>query len=380
MKHTKRAMSCGVVTAAMIVTAVAASLSGNVTDTSQSSQQVYKEIVVLAETQDTTTKETTKAKGTIEATTLAVATDVAADVSALTSETADSAWADKLMADVDKALNVRKEASKNADVVGKLYKGSIAEVVEAGEEWTKIKSGNVEGYVKNEYCVFGEDAKALAEEVCDKYATSKTGGLKVRYEAKEEENAKLLHVMEEGEKLIVDTTAEECAGWVAVTYNDATGYVSEGYVTVAYDYTKAMTLEEEKAAEKAAEEAKYEEMAKSAKTSASVSSDDVKLLAALIFCEAGGESYEGQLAVGAVVMNRVESGSYPSTIEGVIYQKGQFTPAGNGKVQRTIDNGKHKNCLSAAQAALSGQDNTGGALHFNAGKGKGKQIGNQHFW
>ena len=377
MKHTKRAMSCGVVTAALIVTAVAASLSGNVTDTSQSSQQVYKEVVVLAGAQNVATKETAKEKGTIEATTLAVATDVAAVV---TSEAADSAWADKLMADIDEALNVRKEASAKADVVGKLYKGSVAEVVEAGDEWTKIKSGNVEGYVKNEYCVFGEDAKTLAEEVCEKYATSKTGGLKVRCEANEDENGKLLYVMEEGEKIVVDTEAEVPAGWVAVTYEDSTGYVSAAYVTVDYDYTEAMTLEEEKAAEKAKEEAKYAEIAQTAATSVSVSSSDVKLLAALIFCEAGGESYEGQVAVGAVVMNRLESGSYPNTIEGVIYQSGQFTPAGNGKVQRTLDNGKYKYCLSAAEAALSGQDNTGGALHFNSGSGRGKQIGNQHFW
>ncbi len=55
-----------------------------------------------------------------------------------------------------------------------------------------------------------------------------------------------------------------------------------------------------------------------------------KLLAALIYCEAGNQPYEGQVAVGAVVMNRVRSGSYPNTISEVIYQSGQFGPAMTG--------------------------------------------------
>lgn len=374
MKHTKRAMSCGVVTAAMIVTAVAASLSGNVTDTSQSSKQVYKEVQVLAKAQNTMTREVVKAKGNLETTTFAVATEVAAEV-ASAKVAADPAWVGKLMPKVEDALNVRKGADAQADVVGKLYKGSVAEVIEHAGDWIKIKSGNVEGYVKSEYCVCGDDAKALAEEVCKQYATSKVSGLRVRREAELTENGALIRVLDKGDKILVDTDGEQVEGWVAVQHNGKTGYVSAEYVTVAYDFTKAMTLEEEKAAERAKAEAKAKKSA-----SVSASAGDVELLAALIYCEAGGESYEGQVAVGAVVVNRVESGKYPNSIEGVIYQRGQFTPAGNGKVRRTLENGKYKNCISAAKAALSGQDNTGGALHFNAGKGKGKQIGNQHFY
>ena len=63
---------------------------------------------------------------------------------------------------------------------------------------------------------------------------------------------------------------------------------------------------------------------------------DVTLLAALIQCEAGNESYEGKLAVGAVVMNRVRSGSYPSTVSGVINAPSQFPPATNGKVAGVV--------------------------------------------
>ena len=66
------------------------------------------------------------------------------------------------------------------------------------------------------------------------------------------------------------------------------------------------------------------------------------LLAALIQCEAGEEPYEGQVAVGAVVMNRVRSGAYPNTVKGVIYASGQFTPAGSGQVGRVVASGKIK--------------------------------------
>ena len=63
----------------------------------------------------------------------------------------EAAWQNCLMADINSEMNVRAEASTEAEIVGKLHKGDRATVLEQGEEWTKISSGNVEGYVKNEY-------------------------------------------------------------------------------------------------------------------------------------------------------------------------------------------------------------------------------------
>ena len=83
--------------------------------------------------------------------------------------------------------------------------------------------------------------------------------------------------------------------------------------------------EERKAAEEAARIA-AEKAAAEAAAEAAVQADK-ELLASLIFCEAGNQPYEGQVAVGAVVMNRVKSSTYPDTISDVIYQSGQFTPA-----------------------------------------------------
>lgn len=90
--------------------------------------------------------------------------------------------------------------------------------------------------------------------------------------------------------------------------------------------------------------------------------DMVNLLARIINGEARGEPYEGQVAVGAVIMNRVRSSEFPNTIAGVIYQKGQFTAVTDGQFDKSIaeDSTVHK----AAREALNGSDPTGGALYF----------------
>ncbi|SFR93334.1 cell wall hydrolase [Anaeromicropila populeti] len=93
----------------------------------------------------------------------------------------------------------------------------------------------------------------------------------------------------------------------------------------------------------------------------SYSEEQLRLLAALIYCEAGSESYAGKLAVGIVVVNRKESSAFPDTIKSVIYQKYQFGPARNGALAKALkeyDAGKftskqEKDCIKAAKSALS---------------------------
>lgn len=128
---------------------------------------------------------------------------------------------------------------------------------------------------------------------------------------------------------------------------------------------------EEEAARKAAEEA----------ARAQIAAEDQKLLASIIFCEAGNQPYEGKLGVGAVVMNRVRSGAYPNTIHAVIYASGQFTPAMTGKVARAYEGNVPESCLQAAQAAINGETTIGDATHFRrAGKHEGYVIGDHVFW
>ena len=106
-------------------------------------------------------------------------------------------------------------------------------------------------------------------------------------------------------------------------------------------------------------------------SSASYVSSDHRLLAKCVYAEARGEPYKGQVAVAAVVLNRVASSSFPNTVSGVIYQSGAFTCVDNGSINNTPDS----SCIRAALDALNGWDPTGGAIYFyNPAKSTSKWI------
>lgn len=98
----------------------------------------------------------------------------------------------------------------------------------------------------------------------------------------------------------------------------------------------------------------------SSSATAEYSDSDLNLLARLIYGEARGESYTGQVAVGAVVLNRVKSSSFPNTISGVIYQPYAFTAVSDGQINYT----PNSTAISAAKDAMNGWDPTGGALYY----------------
>ncbi len=115
------------------------------------------------------------------------------------------------------------------------------------------------------------------------------------------------------------------------------------------------------------------------KKASAVSNANKSLLASIIFCEAGNQPYEGQVAVGAVVMNRVRSGSFPGTIEEVVYQSGQFTPACTGWLDQVRNTQSYTgSAMQAAADALSGENPVGECLYFDRG-GSGLQIGDHFF-
>lgn len=94
--------------------------------------------------------------------------------------------------------------------------------------------------------------------------------------------------------------------------------------------------------------------------SSSTANSNLNLLAKVINGEARGESYEGQVAVGAVVLNRVKHSSFPNTIAGVVYQKGAFTAVDDGQINKPIES----SCYKAAEDALNGWDPSGGAIYY----------------
>jgi len=97
-----------------------------------------------------------------------------------------------------------------------------------------------------------------------------------------------------------------------------------------------------------------------ASSASSYVSADHRLLSKLVYAEARGESYKGQVAVAAVVLNRVASASFPNTVSGVIYQSGAFSSVSNGSINCTPSS----SCIRAALDALNGWDPTGGCLYF----------------
>ena len=314
-------------------------------------------------------------------------TDVSTETAGSEQTEEEALWQNRLMADVNDYLYVRASADADAEIVGKLYKGDVAEIQEEGSGWTHVASGNVDGYVNNDYCVTGTEALAYAQQNFDTEAEVLTNGLRIRSEA--DENASVITAVSEGTTLKVDSDVETDDQWIAVVYGGTTRYVSADYVTTSLALGEGITIEEEQAElariaeeEAAKKAAQVTEVTTVQNEAVEASVDDVTLLAAIIQCEAGNEVYEGQLAVGAVVMNRVRSGGYPGTVHDVIYQKSQFPPAGAGSVANVAAKGPKQSCLQAAQEALNGTDNTGGATCFRrASSGHaGVVIGNHVFY
>ena len=145
-------------------------------------------------------------------------------------------------------------------------------------------------------------------------------------------------------------------------------------------------LEEERRAAEEAERIAREKAEAEAEAAAAAQAEaeaaqqaEKELLASLIFCEAGNQPYEGQVAVGAVVMNRINSSSYPDTMEEVIYQSGQFSPAMSGWLDRVRANqGYTEAAMQAAEDALAGSNPIGDCLYFSVG-GYGTRIGDHLF-
>ena len=334
-------------------------MRANVVTTSETPTEVMEELEVVAD-------EIQEIETEIEA-----VAEVAAEP-ALSEE--EMLWQNRVMGDVKEYMNVRVEPSADSEIIGHFRKGDVGEFLEIGEEWTKIRSGNIEGYIKSSYCLYGMDALAYAKKNVDTRAVVNTNGLRVRSEASTESGSVVASVSK-GTTLIVKTDVEVPEGWVAVGYTGKTRYVSSEYVDVTFATSEAITMAEVKeiARKKAEEEAKRKaaqttEITVVQKEAYDATTDEILLLAALIQCEAGGESYQGKLAVGAVVMNRVRSSRYPNTISDVIYSPGQFTPAGNGKVAAVLERGPKDSCIQAAQEAVNGVDNTNGAKSFRQTK------------
>ena len=282
-----------------------------------------------------------------------------------------------VMAKTSDYVNVRSNPSTEADKVGVLYKNCGGTILERGNGWTKIQSGELVGWVSNDFLYFEEAAEEYAATVCKTYATIDTQALRVRKAPGED--GEIIGLLEVGIDLETVPEKEPTEGWIPILYQNKLGYVSADYVTLHLLINEGETIEEIEERERLAALEKAKLNTKYAAVPADV--DDITLLAAIIYCEAGNQSYEGKLAVGAVVCNRIRSGAYPSTMRDVIYAPGQFGPASNGTLSKALANGVNESCKQAAIEALSGKTNVGDACHFRRAGGRdGVVIGDHVFY
>lgn len=158
----------------------------------------------------------------------------------------ESEYANFAIADVNDYVNVRNQPSTEGEIVGKIFDGSVAQVLAiAGEndEWFQITSGNVEGYIKAEFFIYGEAAAEVMDEYVTKYAEVKADRLNVRKEATTD--SARIGYLNNGEKVKL---IEDLGDWKKVQYSEGKeGYVSAEYVQILEEYTYAKTLEEEQA-------------------------------------------------------------------------------------------------------------------------------------
>ena len=152
---------------------------------------------------------------------------------------------DQVVAKVDTFLNVRSDASEDSTVVGRFYNGNVGTLIEQDGDWALVSSGNVYGYVKNDYVLSGVDAEEYIENNCDYVAKVTATALNVRESSSTD--GEIVALSAQGDALSVVDVEDD---WVKVTMGaDVTGYVSSDYVCLDYAYETAKTVEEDGQAE-----------------------------------------------------------------------------------------------------------------------------------
>lgn len=211
----------------------------------------------------------------------------AAEAASMTDE--EKEFSNLVIAKVKRYVNVRSDASEDSEVVGKLYDKSVGTYLSEKNGWYEIKSGNVTGYVKAEYCVTGKEAVDLAKEIGTRIATVTTTTLKVREDASTE--AAVLGLVPIEEEL---TVVEEQDGWVKVDIEEGYGWVSKDYVSLRTDFVKAESKAEEDARlAKEAEERRKAQAGASANSTKPESGGNKNYNSASSFIPAGGGSASG---------------------------------------------------------------------------------------
>ena len=307
--------------------------------------------------------------------------------------------------DAKDMLDIHAEANTASAVVGQVMEDGHVAILAKYNDWVQIQAGEIAGWVPAENLVeteiSNEEAVAANEQVIAERtgATASEDEFFAEEEVQQDETAALqaeasetaqneieeVQAAEEAARIEAEAQAKAAAEEAArieaeaqakAAAEEAARLAAEAQAKAAEE---AARLEAEAQAKAAAEEAARIAAEAQAAQTAAVSAEELKLLANIIYCEAGSESYVGKVAVGNVIMNRVKSASQPNTITEVVYAKGQFSPVRNGSLQRALSSDKaDAACYQAAIEALAGAQPVGGKLFFRRNNGRSGQVIGHH--
>lgn len=229
-----------------------------------------------------------------------------------------------------------------------MQEGSLSDILNAADYIERVAAYErkmMDQYVENRELIEEEEARLQAEKV-------ELDNLKVQAEAEKNKVSGLISQTSNSIAQYGDEIAE--AEQKALEYE---AQIKKQEENLEYLRQK---LAEEIAMSQAAANAAWRDISE-----VTFAEGDRYLLANLIYCEAGGEPYEGKLAVGSVVINRVLSSKYPDTVVGVIYQNKQFSPVASGRLDLALaTNMATQACYQAADEAMSGVTNVGTCVYF----------------
>ena len=274
-------------------------------------------------------------------------------------------------------------------MIGQVMEDGHVAILAKYNDWVQIQAGEIAGWVPAENLVeteiSNEEAVAANEQVIAERtgATASEDEFFAEEEVQQDETAALqAEASEAAQNEIEEVQAAEEAARIEAEAQQAALEAEAQAKAAAEEAAQLAAQAQAKAAEEAARieaEAQQAALAAQAAQTAAISAEELKLLANIIYCEAGSESYVGKVAVGNVIMNRVKSASQPNTITEVVYAKGQFSPVRNGSLQRALSSDKaDAACYQAAIEALAGAQPVGGKLFFRRNNGRSGQVIGHH--
>ena len=297
--------------------------------------------------------------------------------------------------DAKDMLDIHAEANTASAVIGQVMEDGHVAILAKYNDWVQIQAGEIAGWVPAENLVeteiSNEEAVAANEQVIAERTgeTASEDEFFAEEEVQQDETAALqAEASEAAQNEIEEVQAAEEAARIEAeaqakaAAEEAAQLAAQAQAKAAEEAARIEAEAQAKAAEEAARieaEAQQAALAAQAAQTAAISAEELKLLANIIYCEAGSESYVGKVAVGNVIMNRVKSASQPNTITEVVYAKGQFSPVRNGSLQRALSSDKaDAACYQAAIEALAGAQPVGGKLFFRRNNGRSGQVIGHH--